>query len=58
MLDPEPPGLEPGDARVFGAGQGEGDDGLELDDGSTACPIAFGPYRVLGLIASGGMGVF
>ena len=48
-------GLGPGDARIFEGGPG--DVGVRLDDGSTACPLAFGPYRVLGLIGKGGMGL-
>ena len=54
-LAPVVEGLAPGDARIFE--DEPGDVGLRLDDGSTACPVAFGPYRVLGLIGKGGMGV-
>ena len=50
-----PPGLASGDARVFEGGPS--DAGLRFDDGATACPVAFGPYRVLGLIGKGGMGL-
>ena len=45
----------PGEAREFGVEPG--DAGVRLDDGSTGCPVAFGPYRVLGLIGRGGMGL-
>jgi predicted ATPase/serine/threonine protein kinase len=51
----EPEGLASGDARVFN--DEPGDLGVRLDDGSTACPVTFGPYRVLGLIGKGGMGL-
>ena len=54
-LVPDADGLAPGDARVFE--EDRGDVGVRLDDGSTACPVAFGPYRVLGLIGKGGMGL-
>jgi predicted ATPase/serine/threonine protein kinase len=40
-----------------GIGEGLGDLGLSLADGSSICPVAFGPYRVLGLIGKGGMGL-
>lgn len=48
-------GFESGEAREFGAELS--DVGIKLDDGSTACPVAFGPYRVLGLLGKGGMGL-
>ena len=51
----EAEGLASGDARIFGEDQG--DAGVRLDDGTTACPVAFGPYRVLGVIGKGGMGL-
>ena len=51
----DPVGLASGDARIFN--DEPGDLGLKLEDGSTACPLAFGPYRVLGLIGKGGMGL-
>lgn len=48
-------GVGSGEARIFGPEPS--DVGVRLDDGSTACPVAFGPYRVLGLIGKGGMGL-
>jgi serine/threonine protein kinase/predicted ATPase len=47
--------LESGEAREFGPEAS--DVGVKLDDGSTACPVAFGPYRVVRLIGKGGMGL-
>ena len=55
---PVGPVLEPGEAGEFGeSGNEPSDVGVRLDDGSTGCPLAFGPYRVRGLIGKGGMGL-
>jgi predicted ATPase len=52
---PLPLGIVSGEAREFGVEPS--DIGIRLDDGSTACPVAFGHYQVHGLIGKGGMGL-